>query len=184
MKKESWNFKDLSNQKIGRLTVISKSTKKHKSHSVLWICECECSNIVEITSSQLKRTKSCGCLKKDTHWKGYEEISGYFFGRCKKSAKKRNLPFSITIEEIYDIYIQQNKKCAISGMDIFFCNSSLSQPKNYHRVQTASLDRIDSSKGYTKDNCQLLHKKINLMKSNYSDEEFINLCKIITEYNK
>jgi hypothetical protein len=49
---------------------------------------------------------------------------------------------------------------------------------------TASLDRIDSFKPYTDDNIQWVHKHINAMKLNHSEEYFIELCKIVANYNK
>ena len=51
-------------------------------------------------------------------------------------------------------------------------------------VGTASLDRIDSTKGYTKNNIQWVHKTINKMKNVLHDEEFIQWCNLIANYNK
>ena len=44
------------------------------------------------------------------------------------------------------------------------------------KLQTASLDRIDSTKGYSKDNIQWVHKDINCMKMDFSQQYFIDLC--------
>lgn len=44
---------------------------------------------------------------------------------------------------------------------------------------TASLDRIDSSKPYIIDNIQWVHKDINFMKRTYSHDYFIKLCKLV-----
>jgi hypothetical protein len=46
------------------------------------------------------------------------------------------------------------------------------------------LDRIDSSKGYTIDNVQWVHKIVNIMKHDVEEKEFFNWCKLITERNK
>lgn len=58
---------DLANQKFGRLTVIKK-TNKRQNNSIIWECICDCGNICEVNSSNLKRGKvqSCGCLKKES----------------------------------------------------------------------------------------------------------------------
>jgi len=42
---------------------------------------------------------------------------------------------------------------------------------------TASLDRIDSTKGYTLDNIQWVHKTLNRLKMNLDNQEFIEWCK-------
>ena len=49
---------------------------------------------------------------------------------------------------------------------------------------TASLDRIDSSKPYIKGNMQWLHKDVNIMKNAYNINYFINMCRIICERTK
>jgi len=51
------------------------------------------------------------------------------------------------------------------------------------KQQTASLDRIDSSKGYIEGNVQWVHRKINMMKQSYTQEEFIELCQAVVRNN-
>lgn len=45
-----------------------------------------------------------------------------------------------------------------------------------------SIDRIDSSKGYTRDNVVLVCSSINVMKNSHSIDEFINLCRSVVEH--
>jgi hypothetical protein len=47
-----------------------------------------------------------------------------------------------------------------------------------------SVDRIDSLRGYVEGNVQWVHKKINIMKNVYSQEEFIILCKQVVKHTK
>ena len=44
---------------------------------------------------------------------------------------------------------------------------------------TASLDRIDSSRGYVPENVQWVHKVINRMKGTLSDDEFKSWCRTV-----
>lgn len=62
----SHNFKDLTGQRFGRLTVCEK-TDKRQHGSVIWLCSCSCGADVEAKAGNLKsgNTKSCGCHKKD-----------------------------------------------------------------------------------------------------------------------
>lgn len=163
-------------QKIGKLTAL-KFSSNCGSKKVL--CECECGNKIEITSKRLRYSNSCGCLlkrsgKSHPNYRGYEGLSLIMFGKYKNAAKKRGLNFELTIEFLWDLLIKQNKNCAITGMPIF-----LSEAKNGN--STASLDRIDSSKHYTKDNVQWVHKDINQMKSNHDKDYFIFLCEKVIE---
>ena len=73
-----------------------------------------------------------------------------------------------------------NRKCALSGIEIKFITSN---SEYCSKEQTASLDRIDSTKGYTLDNVQWVHKAVNNMKMNLTDQNFINWCSIIHRYN-
>jgi hypothetical protein len=41
---------------------------------------------------------------------------------------------------------------------------------------TASLDRIDSSRGYIEGNVQWVHKMANMCKQHYSQKRFIDMC--------
>ena len=47
----------------------------------------------------------------------------------------------------------------------------------------ASLDRIDSNKGYALDNVQWITKDINFMKRKYTQEYFVETCKKIAAKN-
>lgn len=173
-------FKDLTNSRFGRLKVLKLiGFVKRKA---TWECLCNCGKIIHANSNSLIRdnTKSCGCFKRDNlrklYWKGYKDISIRFFNSIKRSAFKRNLEFNITIKQVWELFLKQNKKCALSGIDISFNKFS----SNKNKI-TASLDRIDSLKGYTKDNIQWLHKDINRFKNNYSQYKFIEMCKLVVK---
>lgn len=47
-------------------------------------------------------------------------------------------------------------------------------------IQTASIDRIDNSKGYIVGNVQWVHKQVNFMKGTMKQKEFIKFCKLIS----
>lgn len=104
---------------------------------------------------------------------GHEGLQGKYWYNIKRGAESRNLDFSISIEYAWSLYLTQDKKCAISGRPIHMANSfkELSSGLN-----EASLDRIDSSKGYIEGNVQWIHKDINFMKQDYPDEYFRKTC--------
>lgn len=74
----------------------------------------------------------------------------------------------ITKDFIEELFNKQNGKCALSGSEIIM-SKNISE-------NTASVDRINSDRGYTKDNIQLVHKDVNRMKNKYSDEYFYKVC--------
>jgi hypothetical protein len=173
------NKKDnLTGKKFDNLTAISLEGCDKSGHRI-WLCKCDCGNECKVLASNLKRGKqlSCGCIKlsgnNNANWKGYESISGRYLSSIKANAKKRKIPFNITLKYMWELYIKQNKLCALSGITLIFSTDS---------AQTASLDRINSKFGYIKDNVQWVHKTINAMKSDLDESDFIALCKQIVKY--
>lgn len=114
------------------------------------------------------------------YWKGFGKISGHYWGKVVKGANKRNLEISITIEDAWNKFLEQDCKCIISGVNLYFPKSITKEKSS---SQTASLDRIDSFQGYVSNNIQWIHKDINIMKNKMSNKKLISWCKIIAEYN-
>lgn len=132
--------------------------------------------------------KKYGIPKRESHkfkkgqdnplWKGGKIIPASLHYDYKHGAERRALLFDITIQDMEDQYIKQDGFCAISGIQLSICAS-----RNKTKESTASLDRIDSSQPYVKNNIQWVHKKIQQMKWNIDQNEFIEWCKIIAKNN-
>lgn len=122
-------------------------------------------------------------VRRHKNWKGYKDISGDYWTHLCKAAKKKNKGFDLTIEFIWELFEKQNGQCAISKLPIYLDTKLGSLNKNGYQRRTASLDRIDSSRGYTKDNVQWLHKEINQMKSCRNQKDFIFYCKAVALNN-
>lgn len=182
-------LEDLTGRKFNMLTAVSLCWGRNGAGKrTKWLCNCECGGQVEVVSSKLKNghTKSCGCLRdhkgRNSGFRGgYEEISGtrwnYVFKQDSKRQYRRNYPFTITIEYIWDLFERQKRKCALSGVPIYF-------GKKRRDHSTASLDRIDSTLGYIPGNVQWVHKDINMMKNKHPQDYFIQMCKQVAENNK
>ncbi len=68
---------DLTGEKYGSLTVISKTEKRSKRGTVIWLCKCDCGKDKEVEGSLLKRgeIKSCGCRYKDLTGQTFGELT-------------------------------------------------------------------------------------------------------------
>ena len=165
---------NLVGKKFDNMTVIARKGS-NKKRSKLWICRCDCGRekIMRGASLHKNNMHSCGCRNR---WQGYQEISGTLWQRIIRNAKSRQIEFNLTIEQAWDIFIKQRKKCILSNENIKLTRNC----KN----QTASLDRINSLLGYTKDNVQWVHKNINMMKNKMSDNEFIEWCEKVVAKHK
>lgn len=131
-------------------------------------------------SGYLKARKRAKLPRGKTHnaWRGYEAISGESFTSYKVGAKIRGLAFTVSIKYLWKLYLDQDKKCALTGWDISFPPTSLRRTEG-----TASPDRIDNSKGYIKGNIQWVHKDINLLKARFGQDHLIRMCKAIAANN-
>lgn len=107
--------------------------------------------------------------------KGYEELTGTQWAVICEAAAVRGLSVSIDIEYAWSLFITQKRKCALSGTLLVF---------GYKTKTTASLDRIDNSKGYVHGNVQWVHKDLNRMKWKHEQDEFIRLCVSVADYQR
>lgn len=171
------------NKKIGQLIILEKLDSRNGRTIVR--CKCLICGREDYTTLlgniTGKEYKSCGCLQytfkeKNPKWMGYGEISKSFFNRIKDSAKEREILFNLTIEYLWVLFLNQDRKCALSGIELKFPNFLRDH------TQTASLDRIDSSAPYINSNVQWIHKDINYMKIDMKQEDFLNYCYKIIEY--
>ena len=163
--KKQTGASDLIGKQIGELFVIRRAEEVETNQGTMWECKCSCGNTKIIRGSSLttKNATSCGCK-----WRraSYEEISGSYWWGLKRNAQKRKFAFEVTQQEMWELFLKQNRQCALSDAEIGF-------GKGLNRNgQTASLDRIDSSKGYVIGNVRWVHKTVNQMKWDLSDESF------------
>jgi len=174
------DLKNLTGKNIGKWKVLEE-VKSKSGHSV-WKVICTCGAIEEVCGYSLRKGASKGCNSckyktKNQHrnWKGYEEISATIWSRIIHNAKTRKYNVEISIKYAWDLFVKQNRTCVLTKLPLKFGSYTIDEET------TASLDRIDSSKGYIYDNVRWIHKHINVMKSNLPDNIFKNYCKLIVE---
>lgn len=91
----------------------------------------------------------------------------------KASKRKQHLGFDIDLMFLLKIYEDQKGLCALSGVEMTYIAGR-------GRIDTnISLDRIDSSRGYLRDNVQLVCTVVNRMKQDLSQAELVVWCKHI-----
>lgn len=172
---------DLTGKRFGKLVAQKMDFTNKKSK---WICLCDCGNIKSIKTYALTHglTKTCNKCERygENHfnWTGYKEISGKFFNKIKNNAKSRNLIFNITTKQIYEKFLQQKRKCALSNILLTFPTLSGASDGN------ASLDRIDNNEGYFLENVQWVEKNINFLKQDFNEKQLFEYCMFITNCQK
>lgn len=87
----------------------------------------------------------------------------YLFAQAKHRAKKRGLPFTITLEEL-DIPTH----CPVFGIPLFFSEGR-------RTANSYSIDRWDNTKGYVKGNVKIISWKANQYKGDMTVDEVSSL---------
>jgi hypothetical protein len=154
---------NLEGKRYGRLLVIGR----HVSDK--WKCMCDCGRTCTPKGSHLiiGASKSCGGCR----WKGraFRQILCEY----KVCAKRRGIPWKLTEEQFRKITSSPchytgrfPSKVRDLGIDTFVYNG---------------IDRKDSSKGYTLENCVACCSEANYAKMDMLYSDFIQLCKEVTQ---
>lgn len=182
--KQKYFLEDWIGKKINSWTITGAT--KNQSGNMLWECVCDCGTVVYKRAREVivrqdpacyRCTHSTGRKANLNQWySGTKHVPGVVLCNIKSGALKRKggIPVDITIQDLEDQWMIQEGLCAYTGIELTF---STSEAKG-----TASVDRIDSSIGYTRDNIQFIHKRINRMKNDLGEEELLSFCRLITEW--
>lgn len=101
------------------------------------------------------------------------------FSDTKKRALKKGLEFSISHSDLIQRYDRFGGICCVSGIK-FSCKES----SFYRRPFAPSIDRIDSSIGYTPENTRLVCYAVNAAKNEWTDAILLRICNSVSKMNK
>lgn len=152
----------------------------HYDNEHYWKVLCtSCNKNYTRRASQLVNGRSHGCQscnsverEKYSFWEGIDGVSKQYLTRLHH----RNKEVQISLQDLVDRWKLQNGKCAYTGLKLI-----LVEKDTAWKQSTASIDRIDSSKGYILGNIQWVHKRVNTMKNDMSEDEFLLWCHTIVK---
>lgn len=100
-----------------------------------------------------------------------------FLRRARGRKLRNGIALEITLEQIKEIWSNQNGVCPYTGW-------KLELPAHHQKKnpKTASLDRIDSGKGYTIENIHFVSVMANYAKSDFSSHDMIQFCQAIKKH--
>ena len=148
--------------------------------------KCKCGAEIERKVHPYKKTKwicpKCSIRKvidnnggRPVNYTGNEYFTGSEYSTWKASSKRRFIDWNITKDDLKEIYQKQKGECALSGVVMeTFSNSPF-------RI---SIDRIDSTKPYVKENVQFVCSIVNVMKNKFSEDVFVGMCNKISLYKQ
>jgi len=96
-------------------------------------------------------------------------------------AKKNNLEFDLDLDFLIELCENQNGKCKLTNIDFTF---NLREGNLHFNPFNPSIDKINHTKGYTKDNIRLVCVIVNLSLNQFGEEVFKKMCNSYVEYQK
>jgi hypothetical protein len=109
----------------------------------------------------------------DPKWKGCGAITGSAVCGWRAGARHREIEWLVSIQELDAIWQRQAGRCALTGL-------ALSNQKG--SPSKASLDRIDSTRPYVADNLQFVCARVNRMKQDAAQDEFVKFCALVAAH--
>ena len=161
--------------------------KRGKNGITIWRWKClKCSKTGQATIASLKTRKCRHCSHKGTaaenkDYLGCGEINQPYYLKLYRAARRRGLKWTVTPGFLWQLFLWQGRRCALSGRLIQFDeNWTCNKPS----AVTASLDRKDSSGGYTENNVWWIHKDFQAMKMDMTVDDFLSVCNEVVAHHQ
>lgn len=164
--------------KFGDWTVLSEPIKGIFKNNLVYLCKCTCGNIQYCKPYDLKTGKTTRCFKCSRkvgvetmmiHNGKIGELNINKYNKIKRTTTSRGIEFNVSLKYLWDLFLKQERKCAITGDYI----SDFSH---------ASLDRINSDIGYTEGNVQWTTYRANISKHTMTMSELYEFCKKVLNH--
>jgi hypothetical protein len=178
---------------IGDLTVLDTTGRRRYKSCVKRVltCRCVCGVVKEFQLDNVLsgNSTSCGCvgrqrtitILKQRKRGGIQTNLFQHFRTYQRKAEKRDLAFALTQDEFYALSQRPCHYCGAEPSNHFELRHSqgprTGEPRCGEGFSYNGVDRVDSSKGYTLENCVPACKACNLAKSNRSLLEFAEWAK-------
>lgn len=150
---------------------VTRQEKRGRSNDH-WFCSRRCDTIHKNKNRTPETQKKISdALSKRNKGNTYSK-KGQFTYYLNKS-KNRKYGCNLTEEYLQQIWEKQEQKCAYTGILLSLHGVVKRSPT------TASLDRIDSSKGYEKGNVHFICYSLNLAKNDFDHDTFTHFLSMI-----
>ena len=95
--------------RFGRLTALEPTDKRIR-RAVVWKCQCDCGNTIEVRSIQLQngKVKSCGCIKSEVDKVRFVNSLTYVDDTCIEFVSKINVPTKASTTGVRGVTLCRN----------------------------------------------------------------------------
>ncbi len=158
-----------------RIKATKNSELKPSGVKICWTCGVTKDLKLDFYKNSSRCCKGCArkrSVKQNQDYREVPNLSKLLNKKMGEAKGRLNRDFDLTLEFLLKLFHDQNGKCFYSGIPLADFTGS---------PRTVSIDRIDSSKGYTQDNVALSCKHMNLLKNDLDIESLLDLAQKITD---
>lgn len=155
--------KDWTGQKFNHLTVVKRVSPI--GEQVKWECVCDCGNVCVVSAQDLRRQKSCGCLK----YKGTHNMTNTRLHRIWIKMKQR---CSNPNEKAFRNYGGRGIKVCEEWVNDFVAFYDWAINNGYN--DKLEIDRVNNDKDYSPDNCRWI---------THQEQQYNKRSNRLVEYN-
>lgn len=102
-----------------------------------------------------------------------EKFVSILYRRLRTNAKARGIELNITKEDVAAMIDEAGNRCSLTGIPF----SILKDSRYRVRPWAPSIDRIDSTQGYTRQNCRVVCAYVNSALNEYGEELLLMIAK-------
>lgn len=152
-----------------RLAEVNRSKRLGRKNFCTRKCQCE-DNIEFIPKDKRYHPENLRIKTEDS----YSDFRWYI--KVTTNANKKHHENNLDLEYLRHLWESQDGTCPITGWRLVPRKHNYKEPLT---IKSASLDRIDNSKGYIQGNVRFVSVMANYARNTFSDEELIEFCKAV-----
>lgn len=161
-----------------------ENSKKEHSRHMRYFVQCKkCGHIFSRKATVIRQNLNnvqCEECKHNRNGKPLDVLHYKAYCYYRNGAISRNLDWQLSEEDFKNLTLQN---CHYCGCEPCRMQKVWSDRRKEERLPLNGIDRVDPTKGYTKDNCVTCCKMCNQMKLDYDLNTFLNKIKDIYKYS-
>lgn len=164
--------------------ILITGCKRNKSNRLVFECLCSCGKQFSSRASHIKtaHTTSCGCKSCIVRLPGDNAVINLIYRDYQKSAKRRNLSFSLSVDEFKTLIFGSCVYCGQAPtLSKFFSNQ---KDRKERSIYCNGIDRSDNTIGYELKNCVSCCSVCNLAKHAMSLADFKSWIVRLVNFHK
>lgn len=130
----------------------------------------------ESAAKQIVRAERRARSRDEQRWIDAPAWAKLVFTTARRNALKRSIPFELTKTDVEILVLRCKGKCEVSGIPF----EMDPHPSARRRPFAPSIDRVDSTRGYTRHNVRMICVIANLALNEWGDDALLRLARAVT----